>query len=56
MKNMFRKIPFLVWPLSLETVERKGTNWQIIQYPNNKKGFLEEIKTIFHNFWNAFFW
>ena len=43
---------FLFWsdPLNLETVERKGKNWQNIQYPKNKKSFLEEIKTIFHNF------
>ena len=43
---------FLSWsdPLNLQTVERKGKNWQNIQHPLNKKSFLEEIETIFHNF------
>ena len=43
---------FLFWsdPLNLETVERKGKNWQNIQYTKNKKSFLEEIKIIFRNF------
>ena len=43
---------FLFWsdPLNLEIVERKGKNRQNIQYPQNKKSFLEEIKTIFNNF------
>ena len=43
---------FLFWsdPLNLETVERKGKNWQNIQYAKNKKSFLEEIKIIFLNF------
>ena len=46
---------FLFWSdhLNLEIVERKGKNWQNIQYPKNRKSFLEEIKTIFHNFGNS---
>ena len=48
---------FLFWsdPLNLETVERKVKNRQNIQYLKNEKSFLEEAKTIFHNFWNTFF-
>ena len=47
---------FLFWsdPLNLETVERKGKNLQNIQYPKSEKSFLEEIKSIFHNFLRCF--
>ena len=43
---------FLFWSdlLNLEIVEKKEKNWKNIQYPKNKKSFLEEIKTIFHSF------
>ena len=50
---MSTKIPFLVWPL---TVERKGKKRQSIKFLKNKKSFLEETKIIFHDFWNAFIW
>ena len=48
---------FALWSdlLNLETVERNRKNWQNIQYLKNEKSFLEERKTIFHNFWNVFF-
>ena len=49
---------FLFWSnsLNLETVERKGKKRQNIEYLKNEKAFLEEIKTIFQNFSNAFYW
>ena len=49
---------FLFWSnsLNLETVERKGKKRQNIEYLKNEKTFLEEIKTIFQNFSNAFYW
>ena len=52
--NMLRKIPFLLWPF--ESGKRKGKKQQNIKYLKNERSFFEEIKTIFHNFWNAFFW
>ena len=33
---------------------RKGKNLQKIEYLENEKSFLDEIKSIFHNFWNPF--
>ena len=61
LQNMFTKIHFLVWPfesgkLNLETGKKREKTQQSIKHLKNKKSFLEEIKTIFHNFWNAFFW
>ena len=50
LQNIFRKIIFWSDPLNLETVERKGKNWQNIQYTKNKKSFLGVIKIIFRNF------
>ena len=49
---------FLFWcdVLNLKTVERKGKKRQNIEYLKNEKSVLEEIKTIFHNFLNPFFW
>ena len=29
---------------------------QKTEYLENEKSFLDEIKSIFHNFWRAFFW
>ena len=48
LRNMFRKFLFWSDPLNLDT--GKGKNQQNAQYLKNKKRFLEEIKTIFHNF------
>ena len=49
-KTCLEKFLFCSDPLNLETVQRKGKNWENIQYPKNKKSFLEEIKTIFKIF------
>ena len=49
-KTFLEKYFFWSDPLNLETVERKGKNWQNIQYAKNKKSFLEVIKIIFRNF------
>ena len=46
--SFFGQAPW-IWKL-----ERKGKK-QNIEYLKNEKCLLEEIKTIFHNFWNAFF-
>ena len=53
-KTFLEEFIFCSDPLNLEAVERERKNWQNIQYPKNKKNFLEEIKTIIHHFWNAF--
>ena len=37
-------------PLNLEIVERKEKKLQKIEYLENEKSFLDEIKTITHNF------
>ena len=49
-KTCLGKFIFESDPLNLETVERKGKNWQTVQYLKNEKSFLEKIKTIFYNF------
>ena len=49
-------IPVLSDALNLKTVERKGRKLQKIEYLENEKSFLYEIKIIFHNFGNVFFW
>ena len=41
-------------PLNLENVER-GKKSQKFEYLKNKESFVDEIKSIFHNFWNVFF-
>ena len=41
-----------IWKLWKE----KEKNQQNIEYLKNVKSFLEEIKTIFYNFWNTFLW
>ena len=38
--------------LNQGSVEKKGKITKI-EYFENKKGFLDEIKTIFHSFWRA---
>ena len=42
-------IPLLFALLSKEIVERKG-KVQNFEYRENKKSFLDEIKSIFHSF------
>ena len=42
---------FLIWKR-----DRKEEKQQNIKYLKNKNSFLEEIKNIFHKFWNTFFW
>ena len=49
-KTCLEKLLFWSDPLNLETLERKGKNRQNIQCLKNRKSFLEEIKSIFHNF------
>ena len=52
-----RKIPFLVRPFESGNCEKKRKKLgKKIQYPKNKKSFLEEREIIFHNFLNVFFW
>ena len=55
LQNMFTKIHFLAWPfesgrLNLETGKKREKTHQNIKHLKNEKSFLEEIKTIFHNF------
>ena len=47
---------FIFWsgPLNLKTGKKREETTNI-EYLKNKKCYLEEIKTIFHNFLNAFF-
>ena len=51
-KNSFFGQTIWIWKLWKEK-EKTGEK---IQYPKNKKSFLEEREIIFHNFLNAFFW
>ena len=44
-----------VWPFEFGKCENEGKKLRKIEYLDNKKSFLDEIKSIFHNFWNAFF-
>ena len=43
-------IPLPLVLLDLESVERKGKNYKKIEYLENEKSFLDEIKNIFHSF------
>ena len=47
---MFRKIPFLVWPLNLETVERKRKEQHSIQYLKNERAFERKLNPLFITF------
>ena len=51
---MFTKASFLAWPFESGSSNEKEKK-QNIEYLKNEMCLLEEIKTIFHNFWNAFF-
>ena len=42
------QLPFVL--LNLESVERKGKNCKKLEYIENEKSFLDEIKNIFHSF------
>ena len=55
-KTCLEKFNFRSNPSNVETVEIKGKKLQNIWYLQTGKRFLEEIKTIFHNFWNVSFW
>ena len=56
MQNMFTKIYYLVGSFESGNWRENEKSRQNIEYLKNKKSFLEEIKTVFHNFWNTFFW
>ena len=47
--NMFIKIHFLVWHFESGNWKEKEKK-QNIEYLKNKKGFLEEIYNLIHNF------
>ena len=51
-KNSFFGMTLWIWKMCNE----KGKKQQNIEYLKTEKSFVEEIKSIFHNFWNAFFW
>ena len=53
---IFKFIPLSLVLLNLEIVERKGKKLQKLEYPENEKSFLDEIKNIFHSFWRAIIW
>ena len=55
-KNMFRKIRFMFWPFEFGSWKKNKKVKKMTKYLKNEKSFLQGIKTIFHNFWNAFFW
>ena len=42
--------------LNLEKVERKRKQYKNLNYLENEKSFLDEIKNIFHSFWRAIIW
>ena len=46
-----------IWPFESGNCRRKGQKIEKKnEYLENEKTFLDEIKIILHNFWNAFFW
>ena len=49
-KNLFFGLALWIWKL-----ERKGKKQNIEDF-KNEKCLLEEMKTTFRNFWNAFYW
>ena len=50
MQNMFTKIYYLVVSFESGNWRENEKSRQNIEYLKNKKSFLEEIKTVFHNF------
>ena len=50
MQNMFTKIYYLVRSFESGNWRENEKSRQNIEYLKNKKSFLEEIKTVFHNF------
>ena len=54
LQNMFTKIHFSV-RLFVSGNWKEKEKEQNIEYLKNEKCLLQEIKKIFHNFWNAFF-
>ena len=44
-----------IWPFSFENCGMEEKKFQKVEYLKNEKGFSDETKSIFHNFWNAFF-
>ena len=50
MQNMFTKIYHLVGSFESGNWRENEKSRQNIEYLKNKKSFLEEIKTVFHNF------
>ena len=43
-----------IWPFESENCGKERQKIEKIEYLENKKSFLDEIKSIFYNFWNAF--
>ena len=50
MQNIFTEIYYLVGSFESGNWRENKKSRQNIEYLKNKKSFLEEIKTVFHNF------
>ena len=54
MKSWIIPLSFVL--LNLERMERKGKNYKNVNIFESEYSFLDEIKTIFHNFWRVIIW
>ena len=45
-----------IWPYASGNCGKEGKKLQKIEYLENQKRFSNEMKSIFHNFGNAFLW
>ena len=53
----FKDLSSIILQSNDRQVEKEGrTEIQKIEYLENEKSFLDEIKRIFHSFWRAIIW
>ena len=45
-----------IFPFKSGKCGKEGKNIQKLEYFENEKSFLDEIKSIFHRFWRAIIW
>ena len=45
-----------IWRFESDKCGKEEKKIQKIEYLENEKSFLDNTKSIFHKFWNAFFW
>ena len=45
-----------ICPFESQKCKKEGKKLQKLEYLDNEKSFLDEIKNIFHSFWRAIIW